>query len=58
MYLFGQNEYIGEVTDSSLYFIKQKNYLFGNPCTYNPLPLSSLDINVSECEAISDGIFK
>lgn len=59
MYLFSQSSYIGKVVDeSSSYYLKQKNYLFGNLCRYNPLPLKSLHINVTQCETISHGVFK
>jgi hypothetical protein len=60
MYIFGNNNnYIGQIADqSSPYYIKQKNYFFGNPCEFNPSILSSTGINVSKCETMSNGTFK
>lgn len=60
MYIFGNlNKYIGQVEDlTSSYFAKQKNYFFGNPCTYNPGILISAGITVAKCESMSNGTFK
>lgn len=60
MYIFGNtNNYIGQVVDeSSIYYTKQKNYFFSNPCRYNPAIISGLGIPMSKCESISNGTFK
>lgn len=59
MLLFGSYNYIGQMVDeNSAYYQKQKNYFFGNPCTYNPAVLTSAGLTISKCESICNGTFK
>jgi hypothetical protein len=58
MKIVGQFTYIPQVKfDDSLYFQKQRNYFFGNPCTYNPSVISAIGVNVSTCLTIINGSF-
>ena len=53
MDLIGKSSYIGFVSDnSSQYYHKRKNYMFGNPCTYNPQVLLSANSSVAKCASL------
>lgn len=58
MRLIGQYEYIGHINSSSPYYLKQQNYLFGNPCTFNPTVLVTASSTVSQCLTISNQTFQ
>ena len=57
MRLIGQYSYIGSIDLSSQYYLKQKNYLFGNPCTYNPAVLALANVTMTQCLTISNSTF-
>ena len=57
MRLIGQYSYIGSIDLSSQYYLKQKNYLFGNPCTYNPAVLVLANATMTQCLTISNSTF-
>lgn len=58
MKLIGDYSYIGGISDeSSLYFQKQKNYFFGNPCTFNPNVLVIAETTLAKCQTISNRTF-
>ena len=57
MRLIGQYSYIGSIDPSSQYYLKQKNYLFGNPCTYNPAVLVLANATMTQCLTISNSTF-
>lgn len=53
MDLIGKSSYIGFVNDdSSQYYQKRKNYMFGNPCTYNPQVLFAANSTVAKCSSL------
>jgi len=57
-FLVGQMNYIGQIVDpSSTYYVKQKNYYYGNPCTYNSSVLTGIGVTVKTCETVSNGTF-
>jgi hypothetical protein len=54
----GQFSYIPDVKNGeSAYFSKQRNYFFGNPCTYNPAVVNKIGVSVATCESIINGSF-
>lgn len=57
MRLIGDYAYIGLADASSQYYLKQKNYLFGNPCTFNPAVLLLANTTLSQCLTISNASF-
>lgn len=53
MDVIGKSSYIGFVSDnSSQYYLKRKNYMFGNPCTYNPQVLITANSTLAKCSSL------
>lgn len=46
--------YKSDYDDGSLYSKKLKNYLFGNPCTYNPSVLVNASSTIAKCTSYSN----
>lgn len=47
MELVGEFSYISTIKDnSSSYYIKQRNYFFGNPCISNPAVIEKIGISL------------
>ena len=58
MDLIGNAVYIGQTKDESFsYYLKQKNYMFGNPCTYNQTVLLSAQTTLTKCLTIYNKTF-
>lgn len=54
----GQLEYIDTPKDpSSAYYNKQRNYLFSDPCAYNPEVITGMGYNLGTCHSVLNGSF-
>jgi len=54
----GQFAYIDDNVPQTPFYLKRKNYFFGNPCAYNPSVLVAIGMSVSQCESLYDGVYK
>lgn len=58
MNLIGNAVYIGQTKDESFsYYLKQKNYMFGNPCKYNQTVLLLAQTTLAKCLSIYNKTF-
>jgi hypothetical protein len=56
--MMGNTSYIGQIIDeTSPYYLKQKYYLFSNPCSFDPTVLVSAQVSMASCLAYNNKSF-
>lgn len=52
--IIAKTDYLTDIDESSMFYKKTKNYFFGNPCTYNPAVLVTVNSSLSKCVSYSN----